>query len=184
MKRPALLRHPGILTHWRDYPEGSVERAKALGLEVLFTFQRVETTLELWETEKQVVEHERPWVTLGLSSRDAFIQAITGHTERAADAKISKTDAIRHRRGQFPRETQQQTAAAVGCTQAWVSQIITRKRLISDTPLKRLQHWWQKATATQRRAFLEWTDAHRRSEAWQAGDDTAGRRRVTSRYSK
>lgn len=88
MKRPAVLRHAGILGHWKEYPEGSVERAKALGLEVLFTFKHVETTRHLWETEKQLVERERPWVILRLPSRGAFIEAVTGHPESEADAII------------------------------------------------------------------------------------------------
>jgi hypothetical protein len=127
MNRPRLLQHPGILGHWREYREGSIERAKALGLEVLFTFQRVETTRSLWEAEKELVERERPWVTLGLPSRDAFIEAVTGHSEPAADAKISKSEAIRARRQAHPHETQQQTADAVGCTQQFVAKVLTTK---------------------------------------------------------
>ena len=127
MNRPALLKHAGILTNWRDYPAGSVERAKALGLEVLFTFQRLDTTRKLWESKKQVVDHERPWVTLGLTSREAFIEAVTGHGESEADEHISKSEAVLVRRAAHPDETQQQTADAVGCSQQFVARVLTTK---------------------------------------------------------
>jgi hypothetical protein len=126
VNRPRLLQHPGILGHWREYREGSIERAKALGLEVLFTFQRVETTKSLWQAEKELVEREQPWIILGLPSLDAFIEAVTGHSESEADAKISKSDQIRARRQEHPHETQQQTADAVGCDQAHVSRVMTK----------------------------------------------------------
>ena len=146
MKRPALLRHRGILTNWRDYPEGSVERAKALGLDVLFTFQRVETTLHLWEGKKDLVERERPWVTLGLPSRAAFIEAVTGQSEQAAETKFSKSDAIRQRRREYPHESQRQTARAVGCDHALVNKVVNHKLIHHTTnPLERLRHWWKKA---------------------------------------
>src|SRR5262245_36606948 len=127
VKRPTVLRHAGILTHWRDSPEGSDERAKAHGLELLFTFQRVEPTQQLWESKTQLVEQEKPWVALGLPSRAAFIKAITGHSEKAVHSKFRKSDAIRQRREEDPNETQQQTATVVGCTQELVSEIMTDK---------------------------------------------------------
>jgi len=161
VKRPTVLRHAGILTHWRDYPEGSVERAKALGLEVLFTFQRVETTQHLWESKTQLVEQEKPWVALGLPSRAAFIKAITGHSEKAVHSKFRKSDAIRQRREEHPNETQQQTATAVGCTQGLVSVIINDKIINNHrNPLKRLQYWWGKASPTDRDEFLRLVVPH------------------------
>ena len=60
-KPPELLKHDGILTNWRTYPAGSIERAKSLGLEILATSTSLEITRELWETTLAVVSRERAW---------------------------------------------------------------------------------------------------------------------------
>lgn len=125
-KIPELLKHTAILTHWQGYPEGSVERAKALGIEVVSTFSRLDATTELWETVCKCVEREKAWQPLGLASKEDYIEAITGRSDKSIRKKIKKTEAIRRRRQEFPDETQQQTADAVGCSQGFVAQIITK----------------------------------------------------------
>lgn len=124
-KPPELLRHDAILTNWRSYPEGSVERAKALGLELLATCTNLEATIQLWESKCDIVAKEQAWKPLGLKSREDFIKAVTGRTEKAVLQKITKTQAIRARRELHPHETQQQTADAVGCSQGLVAQVIS-----------------------------------------------------------
>jgi len=134
---PKLLKHNGILTNWRTYPAGSIERAKALGLEVLFVRKRLSTTLELWESQISVVDAEQAWIPLGLQSRDEYVHAILGETDQEIRQKITKTEAIRARRAEHPDETQQATADAVGCSQqmvAKVDQMITTK--LSETDKK------------------------------------------------
>ena len=137
-KPPELLKHSAILTNWRSYPEGSVERAKSIGLELLATCTNLEATIELWESKCSIVAKEQAWKPLGLKSREDFIKAVTGRTEKAVASKITKTQAIRERRASQPDETQQQTADAVGCSQGLVAQVIshqceTQKKLI-DVP--------------------------------------------------
>jgi DNA-binding XRE family transcriptional regulator len=122
-KPPELLKHDVILTNWRSYPEGSVERAKAIGLELLATCTNLEATEQLWEAKLDIVAKERPWKPLGLGSRDDFIKAVTGRTETAVRKKITKTQAIRERRAAHPSETQQATAKAVGCSRELVKKI-------------------------------------------------------------
>ena len=122
-KPPELLKHDAILTNWRSYPEGSVERAKAIGLELLATCTNLEATIQLWESKCSIVAKEQAWKPLGLKSREDFIKAVTGRTETAVRKKITKTQAIRLRRASHPGETQQQTADAVGCSQQMVAKI-------------------------------------------------------------
>lgn len=134
-KPPELLKHDAILTNWRSYPEGSVERAKAIGLELLATCTNLEATIQLWESKCDIVAKEQAWKPLGLKSREDFIKVVTGRTETAVRKKITKTQAIRARRVTHPHETQQQTADAVGCSQGLVAQVIsheceTQKKLI------------------------------------------------------
>jgi hypothetical protein len=134
-KPPELLKHDAILTNWRSYPEGSVERAKAIGLELLATCTNLEATIQLWESKCDIVAKEQAWKPLGLKSREDFIKVVTGRTETAVRKKITKTQAIRDRRVTHPHETQQQTADAVGCSQQMVAKIdrmLTTKTSQSD----------------------------------------------------
>lgn len=123
-KPPELLKHSAILTNWRSYPEGSVERAKSIGLELLATCTNLEATIQLWESKCSIVAKEQAWKPLGLKSREDFIKAVTGRTEKAVASKITKTQAIRERRSAQPDETQQQTADAVGCDKGFVSKVV------------------------------------------------------------
>ncbi|NBW17226.1 MAG: hypothetical protein EBR82_55535 [Caulobacteraceae bacterium] len=122
-KPPELLKHDAILTNWRSYPEGSVERAKAIGLELLATCTNLEATIQLWESKCDIVAKEQAWKPLGLKSQEDFIKAVTGRTETAVRKKITKTQAIRDRRASHPHETQQQTADAVGCSRELVKKV-------------------------------------------------------------
>lgn len=122
-KPPELLKHDGILTNWRSYPEGSVERAKAIGLELLATCTNLEATIQLFESKCSIVAKEQAWKPLGLKSREDFIKAVTGRTEKAVRKKITKTQEIRDRRASHPHETQQQTADAVGCSRELVKKV-------------------------------------------------------------
>lgn len=125
-KTPDLLKHDGILTNWRTYPAGSIERAKALGLELLATSTSLEVTYDLWETTRDVVAREEAWKPLGLKSCEQFIKAVTGRTDKSIVKKITKSEAIRQRRASHPHETQQQTADAVGCSRSMVATIVNK----------------------------------------------------------
>jgi len=82
-KLPELLKHNAILSHWSSYPEGSIKRAKSIGIELLATYERLEVTEELWESELDIVVKEQAWKPLGLKSREEFVKAVTGRTEDA-----------------------------------------------------------------------------------------------------
>jgi hypothetical protein len=133
---PTILRHNTILTNWSGYPVGSLERAKALGIEVFSRSNSLEATIDLWRTECELVEKEKPWLPLGLKNKEQYILAVTGKTEKSIQRKISKTQAILQRREKYPNETQQETADAVGCAQSMVAMIInkTSNRSFIDIP--------------------------------------------------
>lgn len=150
-KPPDLLKHDAILTNWRTYPEGSIERAKAIGLELLATCTNLEATIQLWESKCNIVAKEQAWKPLGLKSREDFIKAVTGRTETAVRKKITKTQAIRERRTSHPDETQQQTADAVGCSERFVREVVSnRKKDSQSEPAVPVPDWLtnpnQKAT--------------------------------------
>lgn len=128
---PEILRHNTILTNWSGYPAGSLERAKALGIEVFSKSNSLEATIELWRTECELVEKEKPWIPLGLKNKEQYILAVTGKTEKAIQQKISKTQAILRRREKYPKETQQETADAVGCARSLVTMVVNKS--INDT---------------------------------------------------
>jgi hypothetical protein len=121
------------LTNWRTYPPGSIERAKALGLELLATSTSLEVTYDLWETTRDVVAREEAWKPLGLKSCGEFIKAVTGRTDSSIVKKITKTEAIRQRRSSNPHETQQQTADAVGCSRKHVVEVMQGVTKKSDS---------------------------------------------------
>jgi hypothetical protein len=123
---PTILRHNSILTNWSGYPLGSVERAKALGIEVFSRSNSLEATIDLWRTECELVEKEKPWLPLGLKNKEQYILAVTGKTEKAIQLKISKTQAIRQRRDKYPDETQQETADAVGCARSLIAMVVNK----------------------------------------------------------
>lgn len=82
MKRiPEILRHNEILTYWKNYPLGSVERAKSMGIELFQICKQVELTADLWAAELRALDREQPWQALGLGSRSEFIERVTGKPE-------------------------------------------------------------------------------------------------------
>jgi len=91
---------------------------------LLATCTNLEATIQLWESKCSIVAKEQAWKPLGLKSREDFIKAVTGRTEKAVASKITKTQAIRERRSAQPDETQQQTADAVGCDKGFVSKVV------------------------------------------------------------
>ena len=124
---PTILRHNTILTNWSGYPVGSLERAKALGIEVFSRSNSLEATIDLWRTECELVEKEKPWLPLGLKNKEQYILAVTGKTEKAIQRKISKTQAIRQRRDKYPDETQQQIADEIGVSRQFVTKVLATK---------------------------------------------------------
>lgn len=124
---PEILRHKGILTNWRDYPEGSVERAKALGIDVWQVSDRVETTLERWEAEVRVLQREKPWKVLGIKDANEFVKAIIGKSVIEIAKQIKRRVQIREIKEKHPDWTQQHIADEVGCSQQYVAKVTTEK---------------------------------------------------------
>jgi len=126
---PSLLKHNSILVHYTTYPEGSVERAKALGLNLWSTYKSVEATVGLWETECQIVAKEEAWKPLGLKSQGDYIAAITGKSpsEVTEEIQARSRDKIAQLRASHPDWTQQRIAEEVGCSQPYVAQVISKK---------------------------------------------------------
>jgi DNA-binding XRE family transcriptional regulator len=130
---PDICKHKGILTHWKDYPEGSVERAKSLGIEVWSTSKRLDTTLNLWQTELSVLQREKPWKALGLKSADEFVKAVVGKSTKEISKEITKRTQIQKLRKERPDWTQQQIADEVGVSQPYVNQIISETFKLKET---------------------------------------------------
>ena len=125
---PNLLKHNGILVHYTTYPEGSVERAKALGLNLWSTYKSVEATVGLWEAKCSVVAREEAWKPLGLKSQDEYIAAITGKFpgEVTEEIKARPRDKIRELKESNPNWSQQKIAEEVGCDKGYVSRVLTK----------------------------------------------------------
>jgi len=115
-KPPELLKHDAILTNWRSYPEGSIERAKAIGIELLATCTNLEVTIQLWEAKCDIVAKEQAWKPLGLKSREDFIKAVTGRSESVVRKKISAAESARAMRAADPTRTQTEIARELGVT--------------------------------------------------------------------
>jgi len=125
-KLPELLKHNAILSHWSSYPEGSIERAKSIGIELLARYTNLELTEQLWESELNIVAKEQAWKPLGLKSREEFIKAVTGRTETAVRKKITAAAKAREMAAAYPSLTQTEIAKQVGCTQQSVSKATTK----------------------------------------------------------
>jgi len=123
---PDICRHKGILTHYSDYPQGSIERAKSLGIELLSRSKSLEITLELWETELKILNREQPWKALGLKCAEDFVKAVIGKSTKDISKEIAKRTQIRNLRQQHPDWTQQQIADEVGVDQSYVSRVMTK----------------------------------------------------------
>jgi len=122
---PSICKHKGILTYWGDYPEGSVERAKALGIEIWSTSKDLQTTLKLWEGKLAILRREKPWQVLGLNTADDFVKAIVGKTTKEIGKEIAKRTQIRQLREDHPEWTQQRIADEVGVSQQYVAKVTT-----------------------------------------------------------
>jgi hypothetical protein len=122
---PEICKHKGILTHWKGYPEGSVERAKSLGIEVWSTSKGLQTTLRLWEVELSILQREKPWKALGLKSADEFVKAVVGKSTKEISKEITKRTQIQKLRKEHPELTQQQIAEKVGVSRPYVTQVVS-----------------------------------------------------------
>ena len=168
-KPPELLKHHAILTNWRSYPEGSVERAKAIGMELLATCTNLEATIQLWELKCDIVAKEQAWRPLGLKSREDFIKAVTGRTINAADnhdpkpsgdivtsnglGKGNAADYLTARLKRDHGEIFQRLAAGefTSVRQAAIAAGIVKVPSVLD----QLRKLWAKATDADRRTFMD-----------------------------
>jgi predicted transcriptional regulator len=123
---PEICKYKGILTHWKDYPEGSIERAKSLGIDVWSTSKGLETTLQLWETKLCVLRREKPWQALGLKSAEEFVKAVVGKTTREIGKEITKRTQIQTYHRDNPEAKQEDIAKRFGVSQPYVSQVISK----------------------------------------------------------
>ena len=123
---PEICKHKGILTHWKGYPEGSVERAKSLGIEVWSTSKGLQTTLSLWQTKLSILQREKPWKALGLKSADEFVKAVVGKSTKEISKEITKRTQIQKLHKEHPDWTQQQIADEVGVSQQYVNQVTSK----------------------------------------------------------
>jgi hypothetical protein len=130
---PEICKHKGILTHWKDYPEGSVERAKSLGIEVWSTSKSLQTTLKLWQTELTVLQRERPWKALGLKSADEFVKAVVGKTTKEIGKEITKRTQIQKYHHDNPEAKQEDIARMFGVSQQYVSKVTTKSSESEET---------------------------------------------------
>jgi len=172
-KLPDLLKHNAILSHWSSYPEGSVQRAKSIGIELLATFTSLEVTEELWESELDIVAKEQAWKPLGLKSREEFVRAVTGRTETAVRKTLRKVAPSGR-----PSKGTKLVPLSKGGNDRIKAQIATRRPDVAErmeagefpsvrqaaiaagivkvaSVLEQLRKVWAKATEADRRTFMD-----------------------------
>ncbi len=137
---PEICKHKGILTHWKDYPEGSVERAKSLGIEVWSTSKGLQTTLQLWQTELSVLQREKPWEALGLKSADEFVKAVVGKSTKEISKEITKRTQIQKLRKEHPELSQAEIAKEANVSRQYVHEVLSSEKSESDFLLDIPEH--------------------------------------------
>ena len=77
-KLPEVLRVKGILYNYTDYPQGSIERAKALFADMWDKSQLTETVISVWDDAKTRILKEKAWENLGYPDPETVLREIFG----------------------------------------------------------------------------------------------------------
>ena len=77
-KLPEVLRVKGILYNYNDYPQGSIERAKALFADMWDKSQLTETVISVWDDAKTRILKEKAWENLGYPDPETVLREIFG----------------------------------------------------------------------------------------------------------
>ncbi len=77
-KLPEVLRVKGVLYSYTDYPQGSIERAKALFADMWDKSQLTETVISGWDDAKARILKEKAWEKLGYPDPETVLREIFG----------------------------------------------------------------------------------------------------------
>ena len=83
---PEIIQYEGILTSWQNYPAGSIERAKSLGIRIWKIYRDINDDYKYWSNAKSLCLEEKIWEPLGLSDFDEFFIELTGKTLNEAES--------------------------------------------------------------------------------------------------
>jgi len=98
MSTPPLLRHDTILVWHNQYPPGSVERAKSLGMKLWSETKGLLASLRLVRGTAGMIDREEAWLALGVASQAELVEAIVGHVAGSDDVPVADVlTAIRSR---------------------------------------------------------------------------------------
>jgi hypothetical protein len=98
MSTPPLLRHDAILVRHDQYPPGSVERAKSLGMKLWSETKGLLASLRLVRGTAGMIDREEAWLALGVASQAELVEAIVGHVAGSDDVPVADVlTAIRSR---------------------------------------------------------------------------------------
>ena len=133
---PKVLQYKGILTNYKDYEEGTKERAIAFLREMMFYAQHESSLISGWDLLKSHLLIEGPWAVLGFKEVGPCMHEVLGdlyelieYGKVKLDPKqtvqnavaVGKAAKARCMRDAYPHLSQEAIAKAVGCSQQYVS---------------------------------------------------------------
>ena len=128
---PKVLQYKGILTNYKDYEEGTKERAIAFLREMMFYAQHESSLISGWDLLKSHLLIEGPWAVLGFKEVGPCMHEVLGdlyelieYGKVKLDPKqtvqnavaVGKAAKARCMRDAYPHLSQEAIAKAVGCT--------------------------------------------------------------------
>jgi len=144
-KLPEVLRVKGVLYSYTDYPQGSIERAKALFADMWDKSQLTETVISGWDDAKARILKEKAWEKLGYPDPETVLREIFGErydlvelgkvhlrpdsllTE--AEKKGRKAAKVVLKFKGSPGITMAQLAKEVGCSVSYAADVIRKAGL-------------------------------------------------------
>jgi len=90
MSTPPLLRHETILGRYDEYPPGSEERAKSLGLKLWSETKCLVAWLRLVRGTAGTIDREEAWRSLGVASQAELVEEILGHVAESEDVPVAE----------------------------------------------------------------------------------------------
>ena len=135
---PKVLQYKGILTNYKDYEEGTKERAIAFLREMMFYAQHESSLISGWDLLKSHLLIEGPWAVLGFKEVGPCMHEVLGdlyelieYGKVKLDPKqtvqnavaVGKAAKAKWMREKYPELSQEAIAEAVGCSQPYVSKM-------------------------------------------------------------
>ena len=148
-KLPEVLRVKGILYNYTDYPQGSIERAKALFADMWDKSQLTETVISVWDDAKTRILKEKAWEKLGYPDPETVLREIFGERydlvelgkvhlgpERlvAEAEEIGRSEMARQAKAENPELGPTEIGRMVGCDKTTVRDALAVGKKVSLKP--------------------------------------------------